>query len=277
MSNLDDLLRQIAARLVAVEGVTAVVLGGSRATGRAHAGSDVDLGLYYDSQRPPSLAALNQLASELDDRHLAGLVTGFGEWGPWVNGGGWLEIGGYQVDWLYRDLRRVAAVIEACKLGQVTCDYQVGHPHGFPSHVYMGELHHARLLADPTGALAALQEQAAYPVALCQTLVQRFLFEAQFSLDIARKGAVRDDVAYVSGCLFRSVACLVQVLFAHNRRFVLNEKGALAGVDALPERPAQFGKTVRGIFARIGEGPVDLVASIDRLAAVVQQVRELCE
>jgi hypothetical protein len=34
-------------------------------------------------------------------------VTRPGEWGPWVDGGGWLHVGGTAVDWLYRDLDRV--------------------------------------------------------------------------------------------------------------------------------------------------------------------------
>jgi len=34
-------------------------------------------------------------------------VTAPGEWGPWVDGGGWLTVDGAAVDWIYRDLDRV--------------------------------------------------------------------------------------------------------------------------------------------------------------------------
>ena len=50
--------------------------------------SDYDLGIYYDPAHKPSLAALRALAQALDDRHAADLATDFGEWGPWINGGG---------------------------------------------------------------------------------------------------------------------------------------------------------------------------------------------
>ena len=33
-------------------------------------------------------------------------------WGPWLNGGAWLQANGRRVDWLYRDLLRVATTIE---------------------------------------------------------------------------------------------------------------------------------------------------------------------
>uniref|UniRef100_UPI003F683C15 hypothetical protein n=1 Tax=Acinetobacter baumannii TaxID=470 RepID=UPI003F683C15 len=57
-------------------------------------------------------------------------VTAPGEWGPWINGGSWLSIGGRKVDLLYRDLGRVRAVIADCRAGAVSMDYQPGHPHG---------------------------------------------------------------------------------------------------------------------------------------------------
>ena len=46
--------------------------------------------------------------------------------------------------WLYRDLARVAAVIAECERGRTACHYQPGHPHGFHTHIYMGEVHHGR-------------------------------------------------------------------------------------------------------------------------------------
>lgn len=67
-------------------GVAAIVLGGSYARGTADRHSDIDLGLYYDSDRPFRVAELRSVARELDDRHLDALVTDFG--GPGVNGGG---------------------------------------------------------------------------------------------------------------------------------------------------------------------------------------------
>ena len=76
----------------------AVVLGGSAAHGEADERSDLDLGIYYRPERPPSIAALRALAQELDDRHPPDSATDFGGWGPWINGGAWLQIRGKRVD-----------------------------------------------------------------------------------------------------------------------------------------------------------------------------------
>src|SRR5271163_4734620 len=94
------LAEQVANRLGNLEGILAVTLGGSLARNEGHPDSDIDLGLYYDPQHPPSINDLNLLAAELDDRHSQNLITGFGEWGCWVNGGGWLNINKQPVDWL---------------------------------------------------------------------------------------------------------------------------------------------------------------------------------
>ena len=149
-----ELAREVAARLGALDGVVAVTLGGSLARGRADERSDVDLGLYYDPARPFSVERLRALATELDDRH-APEVVGLGEWGPWINGGAWTLVHGVKVDLLYRDLGLVDRVLDDCAAGRTTCAYQPGHPHGFHSHSYAGEVHHGLALHDPTGALAA--------------------------------------------------------------------------------------------------------------------------
>ena len=73
------LITEIAERLTQVDGVSAVVLGGSRARGTHTPESDIDLGLYYDPQQPLDLPALDRIATEFDDRHCPGIVTRLGE------------------------------------------------------------------------------------------------------------------------------------------------------------------------------------------------------
>ena len=82
------LSEMVATRLGGIEGVEAVALGGSWARGETHPNSDVDLGIYHRPESPPRIENLRLLAWELDDRHLPEAVTGFGKWGPWINGGG---------------------------------------------------------------------------------------------------------------------------------------------------------------------------------------------
>jgi hypothetical protein len=77
----------------------------------------------------------------LDDR---GCPDGFGrydDWGPWINGGVWLRTSHDRVDLLLRDVHKVARVLRDCANGIVEIHYQAGHPHGFSTAIYAGELH----------------------------------------------------------------------------------------------------------------------------------------
>ena len=83
----------LAARLGAIRGVKAVGLGGSHARGLARPGSDIDLGILYSDADPFSIASIRELVLDLNDTAKP-VVTGFYEWGAWVNGGAWLTIRG---------------------------------------------------------------------------------------------------------------------------------------------------------------------------------------
>ncbi len=271
------LAREVADQLGRVEGVAAVVLGGSWVRGDAGPASDIDLALYYEPDRPPSIDALRLLARELDDRHTADLVTGFGGWGPWINGGGWLTIGGRAVDWLYRDLARVRHVVDECRAGRPTYHPQPGHPAGFHSHIYLGEVHYCRPLYDSTGVVAALKGLAEpYPPLLRRALIGTYLWQGGFALNTARKGASRGDPYYGAGSLFQCASCLAQVLFALNRRYYINEKGSVRAVDSFPLRPDGFSDIVMSVLAHPGETMQELSDSIERLAVIVRAVDELC-
>src|SRR5262249_24005761 len=120
-ANDTALLDRVTKALTAVAGVRAIVLGGSRARGIASERSDYDIGLYYEPAAPLDIIALRVAVAALDDRGEAAEVTEIGGWGPWINGGGWLTIGGTRVDLLYRDLSRVRAVVDECCAGQIGC------------------------------------------------------------------------------------------------------------------------------------------------------------
>ncbi len=266
------LVMRVAERLGRIDGVAAVALGGSWAREQAHPDSDIDLGIYYHPDRRPSVRALRALAEELDGRSRPEAVTDFGEWGPWVNGGAWLEVEGNKVDWLYRDIEVARRTVDECRAGRPTVHYTPGHPHGFHNHMYLGEAHYCRPLHDPGGELAALKRlTVAYPPMLRRALVDKYLWEARFALDTARKPASRGDIFHVAGSLFRCAACLVQVLFALNQRYFVNEKGSVRVAESFDLHPAGFGDTVSSVMAHPGHNPEELSASVRRFEMLLQE------
>jgi predicted nucleotidyltransferase len=249
---MDDsvLINEIVDRAKQVEGVGAIVLGGSCALGTHTEKSDVDLCFYYHPDRPMDLGALDRVAAELDDSHQPGKLTPVGGWGPWINGGGWLSIRSQPVDFLYRDLQKVESVIDACREGRVDIFYQPGHPFGFISSMYMAEVALCRPLWQTEGRLSVLKRKThPYPPALKKALIQKFGWEIGFSLDTAKKSIDRMDVAYAAGGCFRGVMCMLQVLFALNERYWLNEKGAMAFADSFSIAPEKFRVRVEEAFA----------------------------
>jgi Nucleotidyltransferase domain len=144
-----DTLAPFVERLRLVPGLVAIVVGGSRARGTADSASDTDLGLYYHAHSPLDVAALDLIAAECDDRKSSGLVTGIGEWGPWINGGGWLQLDRRPVDLLYRETAKVEMVIDRAIEGEIEIVYQPGHPFGFLSSIYVAEVALCQPLCDP--------------------------------------------------------------------------------------------------------------------------------
>ncbi len=275
-SEIDEIISQVVDRVAKVEGIVAIVLGGSRARGTADERSDIDLGIYYGAERPFSTVALGAAAQELDDRHAEGLVTPFGAWGPAVNGGGWLEIRGHHVDFLYREIGAVREAIEDFVGGRPRSVYQLGHPLGFHMQIYAGEIHVCRPLFTTSGTIAELKSIVReYPEKFRTAAVTKHLFDAEFEISICAKPVERADVMYVAGCLFRAAGFMTLVLYALNRRFFLNEKGAGAESRQFAIKPARFHDTVASVLGNVGTTTAELAASVagfQRLAAELRQL-----
>lgn len=272
MPDIPALATRIAAQVAPVKGVRAVVLGGSWARGAADPSSDIDLGIYYAPDSPLEIASLRDLAAQIDDTHARDVVTGAGDWGIWINGGAWLTIQGQRLDWLYRDLDRVAAIINRCIEGKPEIYYQSGHPHGFHTHIYLAEIALCIPLVDTYGDIAALKSRVSpYPQALREALIRNNLWEAQFALETSVKSAKRADAFHLSGSLFRSAACLIQCLFALNECYFLNEKGAAQAVAKMALHPNNF--TDRLNLALHLQSPVESHQAMQKLVA---ETAELC-
>jgi hypothetical protein len=247
-------LEPLVAACARVPGVACVVLGGSRARGRQDAHSDWDVGLLFHEDAPFDAAALGAAVAAFAEEG-SSVPTPIGAWGPWIVGGAWLTLDGRRVDLLYRPIEGIGRVIEACRAGLVTVHDQPGHPHGFVSAAWMGEVALCRSLHDPGGVVAGLKALAEpYPDALAQALVQRFGWEAGFAAENALKAAARGDATHVAGCAYRTLACTAQVVFALNRRYLINEKGAVGEAAAMPVTVPDLAARESALWQAIGAG-----------------------
>ena len=262
-------LASLADRLTTVDGVVGVVLGGSRARGEHTDDSDVDLGLYYRGAL--DIAALGAIAREVAGPETE--VSEPGGWGPWVDGGGWLVIGGVHVDWLYRDVDRVRKAWTRAHRGAYDWNPQVGHPLGVPDFAYVGELALGVVVADPDHELVDLRAAITYPDALATALVQN-LWEAEFLVTVAGKATSRGDAAYVALCLSRALLLCAHALHGHDRRWLVNEKGAIAAAGRLPSAPTGFDGRAQVLLGALGATPDELTAAVATARELVEAVRD---
>jgi len=268
---VDDLV----ARLRSLPGVEAIALGGSHARGRARADSDIDLGLYYSDAAPLSAAAVREVVERLPGS-VDPVVSEPYEWGPWVNGGAWLTVQGRRIDLLYRSLEHVERAIDQAERGEHELHFGQQPPFGFFSATYPGELSIAHALHDPAGRIAALQRRVAvYPEALRHSVVQDHLWSVEFALRaFACKLAGRGEVLLTAGTLARSAYGLVLVLFALNRRYLVNDKTALEEIESFAEAPDGFRSRVESILASPGSDRAQLARSVDGMQALFEETVE---
>jgi len=274
----NELVSALAMRLCAVRGITAVVLGGSHARGRAQPGSDIDLGILYSEVAPFSIQSVRELAEDVNDT--AGpVVTDFYEWGPWVNGGAWLTIGGQRVDFVYRNLNHLERVIVEAEAGRYELDYAQQPPFGFFSGTYLGEIAVCISLFDPEARIDVLKRRVAYyPEAMRRAVVQDYLWAAEFGLAaFARKFADRTDVYGTAACLTRAVNHLVLCLFALNRKYLINDKTALAELAEFERAPREFGPRVQKTLANLGASQTELVAAVTSIAQLLRETVTLAK
>ncbi len=250
----DERLAALASDLVGVAGVVGVTLGGSRARGTHLPTSDVDLGVYVAGDLDE--LGLQALADRTSSAPV--VVAGFGGWGPWVEGGAWLTVGGTAVDWILRDLDRVTEQVGRALRGEFAFHAQLGHPVGFLDVSYAGELALGRVLADPSGRLADLRAAVTpYPAVLGDAL-EGLLGDARFLVAAATKGCDRGDTTYVAQCLSQALLLVAHALHGRDRAWALNEKGLVDAAGALPSAPSGFAARAHAVTAHLGTSPRSL-------------------
>lgn len=268
-------LKGIVESLASIEGVLAVVLGGSYAAGTHHAGSDLDIGIYYAEAAPFSIDVIRAVALRWSSA-AAPVVTGFGEWGPWVNGGAWLVTPAGKVDFLYRNVDQVERTIEEAQAGVYHHDYDQQPTFGFYSTIYLGEIHACIPLYDPRGVIARLKARVqAYPPQLRRAVVAQDLWSAEFALLFASSYAAVGDVYNTVGCMARVAGYITHALFALNEVYFMGDKHAFKVAAGCRLCPPDYGARLSRLLGAPGTDGPQLQASVAALRKLWSEVVDL--
>src|SRR4030095_5862114 len=219
-------LQNIVYDLQRIDNIVAIVLGGSYATNSASENSDLDIGIYYSERNPFKIEEIRSIARKyaINDP----TVTDFYEWGPWVNGGAWIETASGKVDFLYKNIEQVKSTLEKAERGEWENHFEQQPPFGFSSVFYLGETKCCIPLPDPKGVIANLKEQVeTYPPKLKETIIQYSLWSAEFTIWHAELFCMRQDVYNTVGCLARGVKNIVNALFAINELYPIGDKRSI--------------------------------------------------
>ncbi len=273
--SIDSLLSHLVDQLKLIRGVKAIVLGGSRADDTHEPDSDIDIGIFYDDQRKFDIEAIKRLANSINDTP-GPTVTSLGGWGTWVNGGAWLTVKGQRIDFLYRDLNFVKKVIQDSKSGRTQFDFYQQPAYGFHSYIYCGEIRIARILYDPDKVIADLKEEVReYPQALKKTIVNDFLWDAEFTLPQCKKAAHRSDALFVAGCLTRIASDLVQVVYALNDTFFVNEKKFSKQTTTFRLKPDHLTERIGELLVGIGKSSEEMSRNVSESETLVKETKQL--
>ena len=269
------ILLSIVDKLKDIEGVKAVVLGGSYASKQQHAGSDMDIGIYYREAEPFDLSLIREIAESIAI-DVNPTVTGFYEWGEWVNGGAWIQTNAGKVDFLYRNIDQIQRTINEAQHGITHHDFDQQPAYGFYSIIYLAELKICIPLYDPEGLVAALKTQVLdYPQKLKEKTISDCLWAAEFTLLHARGFAQKGEIYNTAGCLTRAASNLTQVLFALNERYFIRDKQVMKELDHIAIIPEQYTQDVESILANIGSDPIALSNSVECMWKIWESVKSL--
>ncbi|MBV6427293.1 MAG: hypothetical protein KIPDCIKN_01809 [Haliscomenobacter sp.] len=241
LDHITDELKQIA-------GVKAIVLGGSYAAGLATEDSDLDIGIYYSEQNPFDIKEIKRVAEKYADHELP-TVTGFYEWGLWVNGGAWINTVNGEVDFLYKNIDQIAKTIDNAKNGIWENNFEQQPPYGFSSIIFLAETQNSLPLYDPDEVVKNLKESVKpYPQKLKQSIVQQSLWSAEFTIWHAAKYATQKDTFNTVGCLTRATKSIVMALFAINELYPMGDKRAITILEQTKSRPENLTSNIDDIL-----------------------------
>lgn len=254
-----------------VEHVSALVLGGSYATGRANADSDIDIGIYYHENNPFDIQEIQKIARKYAKDN-APTVTDFYQWGPWVNGGAWIQTEAGKVDFLYRNVNQVRRTLQDAMEGIWENHYDQQPPYGFTSLFYLAEIEACKAIFDPQNVIQYLKSLVKiYPEPLKNKVIQDSLWAAEFSIINTDGFAQSNDYYNTFGCFTRTLKAIVQALFAINEIYPISDKKAIEILEKADQKPKDLTRKVESIL----KAKVSLTDSLTQLNSLFQEVVQL--
>jgi len=261
----EEILKLFVNDLKDVDGIVSIVLGGSYATGHARETSDLDIGLYYHESCPFDIGEIKAIA----EKHAIGsnpTVTDFYQWGPWVNGGAWMNTSAGKVDFLYRNIEQVIDTVQKAKKGQWENHYEQQPPYGFSSVIYLAECQCCIPLYDPENRISGFKKElSGYPSKLKHTIIQDSLWSAEFTLIQAVGYAENQDIFNTAGCLTRALKNIVSALFAINELYPIGDKRAIEILEQTEQKPDHLKKTIADILCINRQAPIENLKIMQQL------------
>lgn len=259
------LLDDITNELKHVDGVKAIVLGGSFAIGMAAKNSDLDIGIYYSELNPFDIEKIREVARNISNNDQP-IVTGFYEWGPWVNGGAWINTTSGEVDFLYKNIDQITRTIDNAKNGIWENNFEQQPPYGFSSIILLSETQSSLPLYDPDSIIKDLKESVKlYPQKLKQSVIQQSLWSAEFTIWQAEKFADKNDTFNTVGCLTRATKSIITSLFAINELYPMGDKRAITILEQAKIRPGNLSFKIDHILCCNEDTLIDNVSHLKKL------------
>lgn len=273
---VEKIVYKVSDELKNVPGIESIVFGGSRVIGTETVDSNIDIGVYYIGDSVIDIEQLQLSLSNLDDLHRSGLLAFPGAWGPWLNGGACIKVDDMIVDISLRNITKVNEVIDACNNGSISITYQFGHPFGFVSSMYLAEIDYSKIIYDKTKKIYELKKKVRpFNQTYKKACINHFLWEADYSSKTGRKAIMRRDIVYGAGAIYKSINSLVQVIYALNEEYVLNEKACLIKAAKFKKMPKDFINNIESIYIALSKE--NLVNAFDIIDYYVNELRMMAQ
>lgn len=214
--NIQELLRLVSPVITGIydiEGVRALVLGGSHCIGLNTESSDIDLCIYYDDDL--DLNRLNSFFASIDDKHRTDIILPPYSWGKNLNSGGVCLFQGNVIDFSLREINHVKKHINDCINGKLYISYQSGYPWGFCNSFFVGEIRYCKVIFDPLKQIEHLKKIVhSQWNQLLKNVQKTFLEEACYQCACAIRQVKGQDEYYLDAEYRTSIFLMLNVLAA---------------------------------------------------------------